>query len=188
MSMLSSVGDHHRLLNIVVWPDPVLTTKAPPVSSIDDAVRELSANMLYTLSVTSNGVGLAAPQVGVSLRMAAFDPSYAPEDIKGLDDPNEPFMAINPEIVEQEGEYLDEEGCLSLPGLFYPVERPERVTMRYTTLDGETREIIAYDFMAKLFCHELDHLDGIMLWDRLSAFKREWLKGKFRKAQKREGK
>ncbi|MBF0170597.1 MAG: peptide deformylase [Nitrospinae bacterium] len=185
MNMPQQDGGDPRLLPIVIWPDPVLTVKAAPVETIDDKVRDLSEKMIYTLSVTSNGVGLAAPQVGVSLRMAAFDPSYDPDDIEGLADPDALFMAINPEIVEEEGSYLDEEGCLSLPDLFYPVERPERVTMRYITLDGEPRTLVAHDFMAKLICHEIDHLDGILLWDRLSRFKREWLKGKFKKMRRR---
>jgi peptide deformylase len=173
--------ENDRILAIVVWPDPILLQKAAPVDAIDDGVRELADKMLYTLSMTKNGVGLAAPQVGVSLRMTALEPAYEPELIDGLDN-DDPFVAINPEIVDSRGAYVDEEGCLSLPGLYYPIERPESVTMAYTTLDGVRRTLTAHDFMAKLICHELDHLDGVLFWDRLSRFKREWLKAKFKKS------
>lgn len=170
-------------LPIVTYPDQVLTQKAAPIEEVTDEIRLLAAQMMATLAESPTGVGLAAPQVGVSLRMTVIDPSFEPE--AGLGE--EPFALVNPEIIEEEGTYLDEEGCLSLPGLTYPVERPERIVLRYTTLEGEEQTLEASEFVAKLFCHELDHLDGILMWDRVSRFKRDWLKAKYKKSLKDQG-
>lgn len=172
--------DEALLLTIVTYPDPALTKKAEPVEKITDEIRELAKQMIATMQNTPTGVGLAAPQVGVSLRLTVVDPAFDPEEGLG----EEPFAMVNPEIVESEGSFIEDEGCLSLPGLTYDVERPEKITLSYTDIEGNQQKIVATEYLAKLFCHEIDHLDGILLWDRVSRFKRDWLKAKYKKSLK----
>ena len=169
------------LLTIVTYPHPALSSKAKPVETVTEEIRELSAKMIDTMLAAPTGVGLAAPQVAVSLRIIVIDPSFEPD--AGLGEA--PFAMINPEIIEQEGSYIEDEGCLSLPGLFYPVERPEKVKIGYTDLDENRLELEVTDYVAKLVCHEIDHLDGLLLWDRVSRFKKNWLKAKYKKVAER---
>lgn len=168
------------LLPIIIWPNRLLTKVAVPVGKIDRNLVELSQKMIATMNSSDIGVGLAAPQVGESIRMIVIDPAFDPE---GFEDLNieEPFALINPSINVCEGSFTDDEGCLSLPGLYHPIERPERIEFNFTTIDGDEVNAAATDFMAKLICHEIDHLDGKLLWDHVSRFKRDWLKTKFKK-------
>ncbi len=184
MSQPEQKTDKQQPLVVLTYPNPVLSKKSSPVEKIDQAIIDLGEKMIQTMLLTDDGVGLAAPQVGYSLRMTVINPECDPLGFTGLDDIKSPFVLINPEIIEREGSYVEEEGCLSLPGLYYDVERPERVKVRFTGTDGQVREFTATDYMAKLVCHEIDHLDGALFWDRVSRFKRDWLKLKFRRLVK----
>ena len=120
------------------------------------------------------GVGLAAPQIGHSLRLAVID-------ITPADQPKNLQVLINPEIVNAEGECTWEEGCLSVPDCSEEVKRKKKITVRYQNLEGETLEMIGEDLLAIALQHEIDHLDGILFIDRLSRLKRNLLKKKLRK-------
>ena len=144
------------LRNIRVEGDPLLRKKSKPVKEITDRIRMLAEDMLETM-YDANGVGLAAPQVGILKRMVTIDVS---------EDGNSPMVLINPEILETEGEQTGPEGCLSLPGLQGTVSRPQHVKVAYTDLDGERITVEGDDLLARCFCHEIDHLDGVLYRDK----------------------
>ena len=135
--------------------DPVLKTPAKPVERFDEALRRFSESMLETM-YDAPGVGLAGPQVGISLRVFVFD--------DGITGPT--FMA-NPELVSPEGEILEEEGCLSIPGPFYPTRRSAKIVCRGQDLQGDPLEITGEGLLARIFQHETDHLEGLLFIDRL---------------------
>ena len=145
------------ILPIRIYPDPVLREPAQPVGVVDDAVRKLIADMGETMRAAP-GVGLAAPQVGVQRRVLVY--SVSEEDpVIGL---------IDAEIVERSGDTVTEdEGCLSIPGLAYPVPRAQRVVVRALDADGNRVEIDAIDMEARILQHEIDHLDGILFLERI---------------------
>jgi peptide deformylase len=161
------------ILRIFHYPEPVLKQLAAPVNGIDDELKRLAADMAETM-YAAPGVGLAAPQVGVSGRLIVLD-------CAGKEEPRQLITAINPEIVAREGESCEEEGCLSVPEYYAKVERSARVTVRYLDLDGQAQEIEAEGLLAICFQHEIDHLDGILFVDHLSPLK----KGLFRKKYKK---
>lgn len=158
---------------ILIIGDPILTAKSEPVDGITDEIVRLARDMVETVHAAP-GVGLAAPQVGVSKRVIVVDLSVG-EDKEAL------HILANPEIVSQEGEAIDEEGCLSVPDIREKVARPYRVVARGLDLEGRPVEIEGEDLLARALCHEIDHLDGILFVDRLSALKRTLIKKKFRK-------
>lgn len=143
--------------NIVKVGDDVLTKKCRPVEKIDERIITLLDDMIDTL-YDSGGVGLAAPQVGVLKRIAVIDVG------DGL------IELINPEIVKQSGNQRDLEGCLSLPGKWGYVERPMKVTVRATDREGNLFEIEGKELLARAFCHELEHLDGILFSTHVDEF------------------
>lgn len=143
--------------NIVKVGDDVLTKKCRPVEKIDERIITLLDDMIDTL-YDSGGVGLAAPQVGVLKRIAVIDVG------EGL------IELINPEIVKQSGNQRDLEGCLSLPGKWGYVERPMNVTVRATDREGNLFEIEGEELLARAFCHELEHLDGILFSTHVDEF------------------
>ncbi len=143
---------------IVTVGDPALTKKCRKVESIDQRILTLLDDMADTL-YESGGVGLAAPQVGVLRRVVVID----------IDDGL--IELINPEIIYTEGSQTDPEGCLSNPGKFGMVTRPNKVTVRAMNRDGETFEITGEGLLARAFCHEVDHLDGTMFMDLVT----EWI-------------
>ena len=145
-------------LDIVYWPDPVLTRPASPVGSVDEELRSVVAAMRRVM-FRLKGVGLAAPQVGVGRRVMLVCPSGAPGDEE---------VVVDPEILERHGEVEGDEGCLSLPGLYGPVVRAERIRVRYRDLDGRLHERDLEDFPARVFQHEHDHLEGVMFPDRMT--------------------
>ena len=155
-------------LPILVVPDPLLKARAKPVAASDmERVRGLVPRMFATM-YRAPGIGLAAPQVGVGLRFAVVD--LMP------DDKPEPIVLINPEVTSRgEEQATREEGCLSLPGQYADVTRPARVLVRYTDLDGAKRQIEAEGLLAACVQHEIDHLDGILFVDHLSALKRNMI-------------
>ena len=164
------------LLEIVKWPATVLETPGDPVTEFDDQLKKLVDNMLETM-YAAPGVGLAAVQVGVSKRLFVMDCS-------GGKDPEQRLVLINPEVLAVEGEQNGEEGCLSFPGIFTPVERSLRAVVRAQDLKGNEFEIDGMELTARCMLHETDHCDGIVFLDKMSSIKRELVKRKIRKLQK----
>lgn len=165
------------VLPIIKAPDPRLKLHCKAVDAVDGKVRRLMDDMLETMH-KANGIGLAAPQVGVTKRIIVLDLSH--ED----DDPA-PLRMANPEIVwASEEERIHEEGCLSLPDQWADVVRPERVRVSYIDHENEIREIEAAGMLATCVQHEMDHLEGVLFIDHLSALKRKMILRKLIKAQK----
>ena len=163
------------LLPILCYPDPRLHTVAKPVSVFDHELETLSKDMLETM-YDSNGIGLAATQVDVHLRLIVMDTS---------EERNEHLVLINPEIVEKSDEtVIAEEGCLSVPGIFDGVERSKEVQVSYLDLKGERHTLHALDLQAVCIQHEMDHLLGRVFVEYLSPLKRSRIKSKFLKAQR----
>jgi peptide deformylase len=159
---------------IRIYGDPVLREKAAPIAEIDDGVREIARDMLETLADV-DGVGLAAPQVGVARRIIVVHPP-APERDEARE---EPRVLLNPEIVEKGGgSVAAEEGCLSLPGLYETVKRQERVRVRARDLGGEDVEISAEGMASRILQHEIDHLEGVLFIDRIGPMRRALLRKK----------
>lgn len=146
--------------NIVTEGDEVLRKRSKEVKEINDKIRELVKDMKDTLYNTGNGIGLAAPQVGILKRVIVID----------LGDGSGPLEIINPVIIEQEGEQVDIEGCLSVPGVYGEVKRPARMVVEYTNLDGEKVRVEARDLLARCMSHEIDHLDGILFIDKVIRY------------------
>jgi peptide deformylase len=146
---------------IRTYGDPVLKAQAAKVTDIDGKLVRLVDDMFDTLYTSDSGIGLAAPQIGVQKQIFVWD----------MDD--EPMVILNPEIVESSGEWVHEEGCLSIPGLYVEVVRPKEVLMRGVGIDGNIVEIEADELAARLFQHELDHLNGVLMFDRLSPERRK---------------
>jgi peptide deformylase len=161
------------VVKIRIYPDPVLQTRAAEIEKIDERVIRLAGEMAETM-YAAPGVGLAAPQIGVSERLIVLDVK-TPEGEKEL------ITLINPEIIEAEGRLVEEEGCLSVPGIRENVARAERVLVRGLDLDEQQREIEAAGLLAVAFQHEIDHLDGILFIDRISRLKRGIVQRKIRK-------
>lgn len=164
---------------IRIYPDPVLRVACPPVERFDEELRRLADDMVETMHAAP-GVGLAAPQVGVELRLAVVDLSVG-------EDPEALLILVNPELVEEEGRETEVEGCLSIPDLTDKVERSFRVRVRAQDLEGERFEIEADDWMARAILHEMDHLDGVLFVDHLRGLRKERAKRQLRKlAESRE--
>lgn len=168
------------LLEIFTLGEEVLKKKADPVDEITEDIKELAASMVETMH-NAPGIGLAAPQVGKSIRLIIVDLSVGRN-------PDELIVLINPEIIESEGEVLDVEGCLSVPGINEKVLRPARVVVKGLDTEGREKIIEANDYMARALCHEIDHLEGKLFIDYLSPLKRKLIKGKFRKEKDKRGK
>lgn len=164
------------VLDITKYPDPVLKTPAQEVSSVDAVVRKLLEDMTETM-YAAEGIGLAAPQVGILQRVAVIDVSESR---------NEVIHLINPEITASSGEVPSEEGCLSIPEYRETITRKELVTVRALNGKGEPIEIRAEGLLAICLQHEIDHLDGVLFVDRLSRLKREMFKRWHKKKSERE--
>ncbi len=162
------------LLRIVNYPDPVLLAVGKPVADdeFDGELSDLVANMFETME-KAGGVGLAAPQVGVSKRLFVMDTTRE-------DGENERHVLVNPEIVHIEGEQVGDEGCLSFPGLFQTVKREMRVIARAKNIKGEEFELDVANLAARCILHETDHCDGIVFLDRMTPLKRELAKRKIK--------
>lgn len=135
--------------------DPILRKKCRPIEKIDERIVELARDMVETM-YNAEGVGLAAPQVGILKRLVVIDVGDGPINM------------INPEIVEAEGAICDYEACLSFPNKSARVERPERVVVKYTDLEGLEQTIEGTELLARALCHEIDHLDGIVFLDKIA--------------------
>lgn len=165
-------------LTVVKYPDPVLTRPGEPVTEFDDALRHLVAEMFEAM-YTNQGIGLAAPQVGVSKRLLVIDLSSGK-------DPAQKLVLINPEIIEHEGHQYEEEGCLSFPDIHEKVQRSAFVRIRAQKEFGEWFEKDGGELLGRCFEHEIDHVDGVVFINRMSALKRNIVLRQIRKRQ-REG-
>jgi len=158
---------------IVLYPDPILKQTTREVDTFDLRLVELIDDMAATM-YDAPGIGLAAPQVGVDLRVAVIDV-----------DPGQPqsrlHVLVNPRIVESHGKIAGEEGCLSIPGLSERVERPERVRIAAFDAAGEAIELEAEGLLARACCHEIDHLDGVLFFERLTGLRKEMAMRRLRK-------
>jgi peptide deformylase len=161
------------VMKIVLHPNDVLTTPCQPVERVDDEVRQLVADMAETM-YAAPGVGLAAPQVGVLLRVAVID-------ITPKDEPKNLLVLINPEIIAREGHIVWEEGCLSIPRVYEKIDRSKKVTVRALGVDGQPFEVTGEGLLAVALQHELDHLDGVLFFDRMSILKRKRAQKKYKK-------
>ncbi len=167
------------LLPILTAPDPRLKKKSLPVETVDAGVRQLMDDMLETM-YDAPGIGLAAPQVGVLKRVIVLD-------IEREDTKTGPLFMANPEIVEASDEDVSyEEGCLSVPDHYSDVVRPAKVTVRYLDRDGKTQEMTCDGLLATCVQHEIDHLDGVLFIDHISALKRNMILRKLLKARKEQ--
>ncbi len=166
------------LLKIVHYPDPVLLTVGKPVGEEEFGaeLEKLVADMYETM-YKAGGVGLAAPQVGVSKRLFVMD---VPDD----EGESNRIAIVNPEIVAQEGEQTGDEGCLSFPGVYTKVRRELRTVVRFQDVFGNRQELDCTDLAARCVLHETDHCDGIVFLDRMTTLKRELAKRKIKKLQK----
>ena len=168
------------ILPIYIYDQPVLRKKARAVRSADDALRRLGENMLETMH-QANGIGLAANQVGSLHRIIAVD-------VSGMEGTSEvpPMVLVNREVVHEEGQWVMEEGCLSIPGLREDVRRPENIRVRYRDLEFREREIEASGILSRVILHEIDHLNGVLFIDHLTAVKRKLLRGRLNKIRRGE--
>jgi peptide deformylase len=161
------------VLEILKLGHPTLVKKAEPIIKIDGDVRRLAKNMIETMHAAP-GLGLSAPQVNVSRRMITVDLSVGEKE-------GEVIVLINPEILEQEGKVIRDEGCLSVPEVFEKVARPQKIKLKGLDLDGRERLIEAADLLARVLCHEVDHLNGKLFIEWLSPLKRNLIKKKFKR-------
>jgi len=166
------------LLEIVKYGEPVLERVGDPVTEFDDRLKKLVADMFETM-YEARGVGLAAPQVGVSQRLFVMDCS-------GGRDPEARVALVNPVVLRVEGDQTGDEGCLSFPGIFFPVKRSLRAVVRAQDPDGNEFEFDGMELEARCMLHETDHCDGIVFLDRTTPLKRELARRKIRKLQKQD--
>jgi peptide deformylase len=165
-----------KIYPIVKYGDPVLETPAATIKKFDAELEQLVEDMLASM-YAAQGVGLAAPQIGKSIRLAVVDVTVGKN-------PEAKIVLANPDIIHAEGEVREEEGCLSIPGFRGYVVRPQFVTVRAQNAKGETFEIRGENLLARAFCHEIDHLNGILFLTHLSMLKRDLIKRKIKKLRK----
>lgn len=161
---------------IVLYGAEVLEKPSQPVTDITEAEIKLVRDMIETM-YKAPGVGLAAPQVGVGKRIMVTDTSSG-------ENKDHLFTLVNPEIVATEGEQVEEEGCLSIPGFTAAVIRPRRVVLRGVNLEGKETIVEGSDLLARAFCHEMDHLNGVLFLDHLSFIKRDMIKRRIKRLMK----
>ncbi len=165
-----------KIYPIVKYGDPVLEKPGATVKEFDAELEKFSEDMFASM-YAAQGVGLAAPQVGRSIRLAVVDVSNGKN-------PEAKIVLVNPEITHAEGEVREEEGCLSVPGFRGYVVRPQFVTVKAQNVKGEPFEIRGENLLARAFCHEIDHLHGILFLQHLSMLKRDLIKRKIKKLRK----
>jgi peptide deformylase len=154
-----------EILNVLKYPDPVLRRGGKDVTEFDDALKATVADMLATM-YSYRGVGLAAPQVGLEINLLVLNPEGDPEKT------DDELVMINPEIVSRKTLEYGEEGCLSFPSLYAEVERHKKIRVQYQDIEGQSQEVSFSDFLARIVLHEMDHLQGVLFVDRLSATER----------------
>jgi len=165
-----------KIYPIVKYGDPILEKPGAPIKKFDAEMEQLVEDMFASM-YAAQGVGLAAPQIGLSLRLAVVD-------VTGGKNPEAKIVLANPEIIHAEGEVREEEGCLSIPGFRGYVIRPQFVTVKAQNAKGESYEIRGENLLARAFCHEVDHLNGILFLQHLSMLKRDLIKRKIKKLRK----
>lgn len=164
---------------IISIPDPLLREVSEPISQVDDDLRALADDMLETM-YDAPGIGLAAVQIAILKRMLVIDTARE-------DEPKQPIVMINPEILELGDEMrLHEEGCLSIPEYYAEIERPARCRVGYVDTDGKEQEMVCEDILSTVVQHEIDHLNGVLFIDYLSRLKRDRVVKRFIKAKKAE--
>jgi len=161
---------------IVKYGDSVLEKPSVPITKFDDELRQLADDMFESM-YAAHGVGLAAPQIGISKRVAVIDVTFK-------EDPDAKIVLVNPEIIHVEGRITSNEGCLSLPEFREKVTRPRKVTARAQNLKGETFEVTGEELLARALLHETDHLNGKLYISHISGLKRDLIKRKIRKLVK----
>ena len=161
--------------SIRTFGDPVLKSKAAPVGDVDGKLVRLVDDMFTTLYESSNGIALAAPQIGVQKQVIVWDFGEGEQEV-----------IFNPEIVEIDGEWVYDEGCLSIPGLYVEMIRPKRVLVRGVDINGEIVEREADELEARMYQHELDHLNGVLMFDRMTPDQRKEALGEYRRIQQAE--
>jgi peptide deformylase len=162
---------------IVLYGEPVLERKAEAVTEFDTPELHKLIEDMFESMYAAKGVGLAAPQIGVSKRIVVIDLSVA-------EDPKQKIVLINPEVIQREGTQIGEEGCLSIPGFREQVRRPQTVTVRAQDAKGEAFEMTGEDLLARAFSHETDHINGRLYITHVSALKRDLIRRKVRKLAK----
>jgi peptide deformylase len=165
-----------KIHEVVKWPEPVLAKRGAEVTVFDDALRQLVDEMFESM-YAAQGIGLAAPQIALSHRIAVIDVSFKKN-------PADRIALINPVVVEATGRQVEEEGCLSLPEIREKVERAAWVKVRAQDVTGKHFEVEGDELLARALLHEIDHLDGVLFIDRISRLKRELVLRKIRKLQK----
>ena len=161
---------------IVKFGDPVLEKPAEPVTEFDDSLKRLVEDMFESM-YAAHGVGLAAPQIGISKRLAVIDVTFK-------EDPHAKLVLVNPQVIHTEGKHRQNEGCLSIPEFREQVTRPNKVTIRAQDIRGKWYEKIGEELLARAFLHETDHLNGKLYISHISALKRDLMKRKIKKLMK----
>ena len=165
-----------KIYPIVIYGDPVLETYAEPVTKFDAELKQLTDDMFASM-YAAHGVGLAAPQIGISKQLAVIDVTFK-------EDPKAKIVLCNPEIIKKEGKQSGGEGCLSIPDFRETVGRAKKVTVRAQDVEGKWFELTGEDLLARAILHETDHLHGKLYISHVSALKRDLIKRKIRKLQK----
>lgn len=169
-------GAARKIYQIVKYGDPILEKPSKSITQFDAELEELAEDMFATM-YAAQGIGLAAPQIGKGMRIAVVD-------VTSGKNPEAKIVLINPEIIHGEGEKREEEGCLSIPGFRGYVVRPQFVTIKAQDTKGQEFEIRGEDLLARAFCHEIDHLNGILFLTHLSMLKRDLIRRKIKKLKK----
>jgi len=164
------------ILQILKYGAPELRTVSKPVDVFDNELEKISQNMIETM-YGSPGIGLAAPQIGINIRLVTIDLSVG-------EDPSQLIVICNPEIVSSDGEQKNDEGCLSIPDFSDTVARPRKVSLRGLNLKGDEVKYEGEDLLARCFSHEVDHLNGVLFVDHLSPLKRTLIRNRIKKLTK----
>jgi peptide deformylase len=172
------IDNERSLLEIMVYGNPVLTQKAKEIENIDEDVYRLAKNMIHTMHAAP-GIGLAAPQVNRSIRLITVDLSVGEKD-------DDIIILLNPEILSSDGIDIMEEGCLSVPDINEKVSRPTRAVVKGIDMDGNEKVFESSGLLARVFCHEIDHLNGTLFIDHLSPLKKDLIKKKLRKQRDKD--
>ena len=165
-----------KIYPIVIYGDPVLDTYAEPVTEFNAELKQLTEDMFASM-YAAHGVGLAAPQIGISKQVAVIDVTFK-------EDPNAKIVICNPEIIKKEGKQAGGEGCLSIPDFRENVTRANKVTIRAQDVEGKWFEMTGEGLLARAFLHETDHLHGKLFISHISALKRDLIKRKIKKLQR----